>query len=545
MPNDRKNEIELSATYYWDHFSYILRYIDRHYLPLLQEKEIVFLKDFSELTFAAQCLYLRLASRRSACFRIEKLHYPEIGDLATPLQVLRMSSFLSDVSDEVESIFTKQECVSLAKKQGIKIPASASKEEVAALVSSADLIAAFSSGVVAPARVEVFAFIQFLFFGTRSRDLTDFVVRDLGHRAFVEVQEEDLKPYFQTREEAEQKWAISMWREWFYTTSVSADEILASWRVHMLPLASSLLEPSIRAFEKSCYALGRLLEREKAYLEALEVYEVSLTGASLERRVRVLQKMGELDEAMAWACVGLELCVSPTEIHFFEDFLAKQASKKSIKQVTASLKQAELIEISPEYIGQVEAGVVAHFQSEGYYAAFTENQIWRNFLGLFAWDLIFADRKEGFHHPFQWAPSHYGKESFAGDLPLHLLEDRVALLSLLRTRAEANQGAMNPLVDWYSLDFELMERFLQVMPPAGLAAICQYLWEHLATHVKGFPDLFIQKGDEFAFVEVKSPNDHLSAIQHFWHDFMRRNGVPVRLVRLKYFSPEGGSPEVE
>lgn len=534
MPNDRKNEIELSATYYWDHFSYILRYIDRHYLPLLQEKEIVFLKDFSELTFAAQCLYLRLASRRSACFRIEKLNYPEIGDLATPIQVLHMSGFLSDVSDGVESIFTKQECVSLAKKQGIKIPASASKEEVGALVSSADLIAAFSSGVVAPARVEVFAFIQFLFFGTRSRDLTDFVVRDLGHRAFVEVQEKDLKPYFQTREEAEQKWAISMWREWFYTTSVSADEILASWRVLMLPLASSLLEPSIRAFEKSCYALGRLLEREKAYLEALEVYEVSLTGASLERRVRVLQKMGELDEAMAWARVGLELCVSPTEIHFFEDFLAKQASKKSIKQVTASLKQAELIEISPEYIGQVEAGVVAHFQSEGYYAAFTENQIWRNFLGLFAWDLIFADRKEGFHHPFQWAPSHYGKESFAGELPLHLLEDRVALLSLLRARAEANQGAMNPLVDWYSLDFELMERFLQVMPPAGLTAICQYLWEHLATHVKGFPDLFIQKGDEFAFVEVKSPNDHLSAIQHFWHDFMRRNGVPVRLVRLKY-----------
>ncbi len=536
MANDRKIGIELSETYYWDHFSYILRYIDRHYLPLLQESEIVFLQDFSDLSFAAQCLYLRLASRRSACFRIEKLNYPEIGDLATPLNDLLASGFLAEVSDGVESIFTKQECVSLAKKQGIKIPSSASKEEAAALVSSADLIAAFSSGVVSPSRVEVFAFIQFLFFGTRSRDLTDFVVRDLGHRAFVEVQEEDLKPYFQTREEAEQKWAISMWREWFYTTAVSADEMLASWRVHMLPLASTLLEPSVRAFEKSCYALGRLLEREKAYFEALEVYEVSLTGASLERRVRVLQKMGELEEAISWARVGLEVCVSPTEIHFFEDFLAKQASKKSIKQVTASLKQAELIEISPEYIGQVEAGVVAHFQSEGYYAAFTENQIWRNFLGLFAWDLIFADRKEGFHHPFQWAPSHYGKERFAGELPLHLLQDRVALLDLLRSRAIENQGAMNPLVDWYSLDFELMKRFLQVMPPEGLAAICQYLWEHLGTHVKGFPDLFIQKGDEFAFVEVKSPNDHLSAIQHFWHDFMRRNGVPVRLVRLKYFT---------
>jgi hypothetical protein len=350
----------------------------------------------------------------------------------------------------------------------------------------------------------------------------------------VEVQEEDLKPYFQTREEAEQKWAISLWREWFYTSSVGADEMLASWRVYLLPLADSLLEPSIRAFEKTCYALGRLLEREKAYVEALEVYEVSLSGASMERRVRVLHKMGEMEEAINWARVGLELCDSPTEIHFFEDFLAKQASKKSIKQVTSSLKQAELIEISPEYIGQVEAGVAAYFEAQGYYAAFTENQIWRNFLGLFAWDLIFAERKEGFHHPFQRAPSHYGKESFAGELPLYLLQDRVGLLAVLRARAAENQGAMNPLVDWYSLDFDLMERFLNAMPADGLAAIAQYMWTHLGTHVKGFPDLFIQKGDDYAFVEVKSPNDHLSAIQHFWHDFMRRNGVKVRLVRLKY-----------
>ncbi len=534
MRNDRKNEIELSETYYWDHFSYILRYIDRHYLPLLQEREIVFLKDFSELPFAAQCLYLRLASRRSAYFRIEKLNYPEIGDLDNPLRILHSSGFLMEVTEGVESIFTKQECVILAKKKGIQVPSSATKEEAAALVSSPDLIAAFSTGIVAPIRMEVFAFLQFLFFGTRSRDLTDFVVKDLGHRAFVEVQEEDLKPYFQTREEAEQKWAISLWREWFYTSSVSVDEMLASWRVHMLPLAESLLEPSIRAFEKACYALGRLLEREKAYGEALEVYEVSLTGASMERRVRVLQKMGEMEEAINWARVGLELCDSPSEIHFFEDFLAKQASKKSIKQVTSSLKQAELIEISPEYIGQVEAGVAAYFEAQGYYAAFTENQIWHNFLGLFAWDLIFAERKEGFHHPFQWAPSHYGKESFAGELPLHLLSDRVELLALLRARAAENQGAMNPLVDWYSLDFDLMERFLNAMPTDGLAAIAHYMWTHLGTHVKGFPDLFIQKGDEYAFVEVKSPNDHLSAIQHFWHDFMRRNGVSIRLIRLKY-----------
>ena len=57
MTNDRKIDIELSATYYWDHFSYILRYIDRHYLPLLQESEIAFLQDFSDEEIEERVLY--------------------------------------------------------------------------------------------------------------------------------------------------------------------------------------------------------------------------------------------------------------------------------------------------------------------------------------------------------------------------------------------------------------------------------------------------------------------------------------------------------
>ena len=51
--------------------------------------------------------------------------------------------------------------------------------------------------------------------------------------------------------------------------------------------------------------------------------------------------------------------------------------------------------------------------------------------------------------------------------------------------------------------------------------ICLHFWKNASTHAKGFPDLFIFRGEEYAFIEVKSPNDHLSAIQHDWHQFFR------------------------
>jgi hypothetical protein len=37
-----------------------------------------------------------------------------------------------------------------------------------------------------------------------------------------------------------------------------------------------------------------------------------------------------------------------------------------------------------------------------------------------------------------------------------------------------------------------------------------------------------------SFIEVKSPNDHLSAIQYFWHDYFRQIDIPFRLIRVQW-----------
>ncbi|CAM3897034.1 VRR-NUC domain-containing protein [Aquirufa aurantiipilula] len=549
----------LSPTYYWDYFQYVLRYVTKHYAELLDENERTFIHDFETSSFAAQCLYLRLASRRTIWFQEDLLQYPEIPSLEDAKRELFHLNLLERIGQtEGQSAYAclanlnKAICFDLIQIPGQKspVPKSVSKpvllQYILENLREEELLLRLEQlhiSLIRPLQTTYFHFIQFLFFGSRNHDLTDFVVRDLGHRQFIDIDEADLVPYFSNREEAIQKWRISIWREWFFEKSKeenAVEEVMASWQANMWPLVPELLELCIGSFERTLFHVARWLERQGELEMALSLYEESLAGASLERRVRLLLKLKRIDEAMMWARTGLELISNPKERHFFEDFLLKQASKKQIKQVTASLKEAEKLAISMEWKDQVEEGVVDYFRNQGYYAAFTENRVWKNLMGLWFWELIFQQNKSGFHHPFQYAPSHYARENFAIDLAdefrtyLNLIEDEGSWWELMKQNAEKNQGKMNPLVDWQNLDFDLLQRLVHVIPKSSLLEVVSYMWHHLATHSKGFPDLFIQKGEEYAFIEVKSPNDHLSAIQYFWHDFFRQQEIAIRLIRVEW-----------
>jgi tetratricopeptide (TPR) repeat protein len=389
---------------------------------------------------------------------------------------------------------------------------------------------------IKPLQLDMYHFCSFLFFGSKNRDLKEFVVRDLGHRQYVEVAEEDFQPYFTTRKEIEDKWKLSIWREWFYEQQDKMDpsQLKDSLFEHIVPMAVGLSELAIPAYERLLFQVGRFLERQAYLDQALEVFEQAGSAQALERRVRILTKLKRLNEAIQWAEFGRLNVENPTELHFFQDFLARQASKKNVKQVTGRLKKAEKIEIDVAYNGRVEQGLIDYYISQGYYASFSENGVWKNILGLLTWELIFTDRSAGFHHPFQYAPTvdytQVNPERF--QTLLDMLHDQALVLQHMQSVAEEHQGVINPLVDWTNLNWELIERVLQVVETPALQQVLQMMWSRLSTHAKGFPDLFIQKGDEYAFVEVKSPNDHLSAIQHYWHDSFAEMGIPVQLIRV-------------
>lgn len=543
--------INLSPTYYWDYYQFVLRYVKKHYKDLLNPAEVDFFDQFDLLSKSAQCLYLRLCSRTTTWFQIDKIYYAEIESIPDAIQELLRANFLqlyeSDVLlPDLLHVLPKEICLRIARQivTDQKITTSLSKGNLVDLLSHQpheDL--SFVQGYISPKNKDFFSLSTFLFFGSRHRDLTEFVVRDLGHRQFVDVSEDELLPYFTTRKEIDQKWAISIWREWFWENKDQpefTESIVQSFEANMIPLLDELTELAIPAFEKMIFQVGRHLERQGQLEGALRIYELAGTVNALERRVRILAKLKRLDEANYWAEFGLEYIENPAETHFFQDYLAKQASKKNIKKVTSSLKDAELIEIDIEWQGNVEQGVVDYFQREGFYATFSENRLWKNVLGLLTWDLIFEDKKTGYHHPFQYAPSHYGQLEFASfsqevfESRLLILDSVGHTLQFMKEVGGRQHGKLNPLVDWYSLDWEFIENAIRVIDPNALRSVLTYMWNHLSTHSKGFPDLFIVKDDIYFFIEVKSPNDHLSAIQYFWHDFFRQKGIPMRLIRVHW-----------
>ncbi|MEY4986468.1 MAG: DNA-directed polymerase [Bacteroidota bacterium] len=533
-----------SPTYYWDYFQYVLRYVDKHYKNLLNSTESEFISSFQALTFPAQCLYLRLAGRSVAWFNQASLNYSEIESLDKVMQELKSQGFVGEYDADVYApallqVLTKQTCIHALKeisnsKESFK---ALSKQELVDLLVETPLAATFTkSDWIKPLQLDLYHFCSFLFFGSKNRDLKEFVVRDLGHRQYVEVDEDDFQPYFSSRKEIEDKWQLSLWREWFYEQQDQLDpgQLKDSLFESIIPMAKDLSELAVPAFERLLFQVGRFLERQSYFDQSLEVYEQAGSAQALERRVRVLAKLKRIEEAMQWAEFGRSNVENPTELHFFQDFLARQASKKQVKQVTGRLKNAAKIEIDAAYNGRVEQGLIDYYISQGYYAAFSENGVWKNILGLLTWELIFTDRSAGFHHPFQYAPTvdftQVNPDRFLA--LLDMLHDQRLVLHHMQSVAQEHQGVINPLVDWAHMNWELIERVLQVVETPALQQVLQMMWSRLSTHAKGFPDLFIQRGNEYAFVEVKSPNDHLSAIQHFWHDSFAELGIPVSLIRV-------------
>jgi len=548
---------DLSPFYYWENFNYVLGYVKKQYQNLLSDSEILFIQEFENLSKESQCLYLRLASRRAMWFREEKLSYGEISNIPLCLNQLGENGFIRFASTQdsinlgsILSVFSKKECIALTSNLAHfpKYSSAISKDHLVDLCRTfcleiMQLLNGMAGRLICPVQLEYFTFIQFLFFGTKFRDMSEFVIRDLGHRQYVAVDEEEFVPYFQSRKEAVEKWKISLWRENFYEMSkdpATIDELVQSWNQDILPMYVDISDVAMGSFERALFSLGRWLER-LGYMElALDIYEPSLSGLSLERRVRILAKLKRIEEALLLAKLGLEIGFSPKETHFFKDFILKQNSKKHIKAVTQSLKLSPTLLIDIKWKGNVELGVIDYFENLGYSAHFTENHLWKNILGILCWDLVFDEKQTGIHHPFQWAPSHYSSDGFTLGKEKDFEEKMGLLASLDLFFAHAlhikenHEGKLNPLIDWYTFDIELIKELVHRVPQESLALVLRYLWTHLSTHAKGFPDLFVFKDSEYQFIEVKSPTDHLSAIQYFWHDFLIKTGIKFELYRVAW-----------
>lgn len=553
--------IELPEKYYLAYFESLLDFVKEKYGNLLNRKEKRFIKLFFQLPEDARCLFVRLVNRRGCYFRVEKLQYAEIKDFDHVLHLLIDQKFFSALSDKHAhdatqwlGVFTKAEIISYigAVQQEMKKPAARLKknELTALIIEKMDLRQLLrhirqTEPVVKVNFEEEMEMLKFLYFGNIHGDMTQFVVRDIGYIKTEELDTKKLQALFKTRKEAEDKLCISkIYQEFKDRRDVlqqPADQ-LYDWFQELNIQADALCVLARPAFDKLCLRLGKLLEQNRLPKFALDIYQYTDVPPSRERRARLLHKLGLTAEALELCRQMREAPQNAEEQYFAEDFCDLINKKKKVKSTTHYLKTSTSITLDEAKRSFVELGVLEHFQAQGYEGVFTENYLWRGLFGLFFWDIIFDQDSEALHNPLQTTPSDFYTPDFLKKRRKHI-DQRLETLAyaerfynIIRHHFQTKTGMSNPMVGWHESLLPLVEKCYEKLRPRQISSVLLEMAKNLRENTRGFPDLFIWNEHSYCFIEVKSPNDHLSAQQLYWLHFFEKHHIQAKVVRVQWQS---------
>lgn len=567
LPNPFVQNIEfptdLPPKYYHDYFNYVLEFVRKRYAHVLNETETRFLDDYDSLSEDAQCLFIRFSNRSKSFFRVNSLSYAEISDLPAVLNELLEKDFIESICDahegrfaEIMELFTKPEHLLFTKILAPDImPAKTIKKPdlVRWLMHEYDfktlceIITEHEPVVKVSYEAEVMV-MKFLFFGNRNADMTEFVIRDLGHVRFNSFDEQHLAIQFETRKDVDDTLMVSLMKETFdvLKADLPPEEIFDWFMNWHVGNGTGLSPKAIPSFNMFILRVSAWLERKKMLSQALSIYQLTNDAPARERRVRLLYNLGEIDEALALCEEIAENPQNADERYFSLDFHERIKNKKTriIKRTTQALKSAEAIEVPIMYRYQVELGAIHYYRERGYQAFFSENEPWRTLFGLLFWDAIYDTNVQTIHNPLQRVPTDFFLPDFYYKRAAQLKERLEAahskeIIEELVTRTYMEKyGITNVLVPWYEGALEKVLVLISLLSPEQIHLVMMEIALNLRENTRGFPDLLVWNETEYAFIEIKSPTDHLSSRQLHWQHFFKEHNVQSRIVRVKWLKDE-------
>ena len=164
MPED------LPQGYYLENFNYLFDFVGTHYADILNEREKNYLSGFSELSDNAQKLYVRLAGRRGPWFRLDKLNYVEISDIAAAVNELIAAAYLSPIESLQEpenllKLMTKSELISWFEGANKRLSRQALDQWLIEKVLPQTLLSSVPFQIVEPIGLDILQILKLLFFG--------------------------------------------------------------------------------------------------------------------------------------------------------------------------------------------------------------------------------------------------------------------------------------------------------------------------------------------------------------------------------------------
>ena len=299
----QKETILLPPKYYLDYFNYLISFVEQHSAHLLGEVGLQFITDFHMITEDAQCLMLRMANRKGEYFRLEKFAYAEIENLGAAAETLiemNIARLDPPLDPRLFGLFTKVELCAyfphLVEKSMKKVEVLITLE-LEATTEDYQLLFAKET-ILHFTRQEHFEFLKLLFFGHRHGQMTEFVVRDVGHVKLENLEDHNFTPWFDSHEEAKAVFELSKLDHAIsdYMFMGLPDDLLEI----IVPINwSNLIDfPHARkAADKLMLRLGEYFERLKYYDEALSYYALAKKHPARERQIRIYDKTNRKEEA--------------------------------------------------------------------------------------------------------------------------------------------------------------------------------------------------------------------------------------------------------
>ncbi|MCU9955669.1 VRR-NUC domain-containing protein [Burkholderia sp. BKH01] len=540
------------AFYYLTNFERALAWLGERYDDLLDHQERAFVRDFASLPQASRALLVRMLMRNGSDFRASKLAYDEIGctlDAAAPLAELGWVDPAPALTlDELFALSTKAELLrifpSLAAHAGERKPEwlerlrpahGAAQPLDAWCTQAGDRVLRVTVGTLCDR-------LRLMFFGNLHQDWSEFVLADLGVFQYESVPIAPSSRAFQQRGDVDAYLALQMCRDALdaWPDDLPFDDLLRA--IDAVGCAQPWLATR-RA--KLLFALGQTCERCADWAAALDAYTRSAWPGSRHRRIRVLERCGRDDDALALALDARSSFESDEERQRVERMLPRLQRRvgQRVERAAAApdVPRETLVLARPDAFVSVEFAVRDHLAQPASPVHYVENTLINSLFGLLCWEPVFAAVPGAFFHPFQRGPADLHAPDFAARRAdafaacFAQLDSGAYRDTILRHYA-TKAGLQSPFVFWGVLTDELLDEALACLPPEHLRLWFARLLADIRSNRSGLPDLvrFWPGERRYELIEVKGPGDRLQDNQTRWLAYCVAHGIPVRVVDVEW-----------
>ncbi len=545
--NEQATRPELPTGYYLENFNIVLEFVARHHTRVLNQVELDFLSAFPTLSIEARYLYVRLISRKGPVFRSDKLSYAEIASIQDSAGELQEAGFLlidPEVAlEDLGRLLLKSELLQLFPHE-LTDHSKKRKPELLEILQEAlgagSLNIELPFAIYKPQKQEVIEVFRLLFFGNLWQDFTEFVLQDLGLTRYERYVIRPEDSIFRNRNSIEWYIMIHAMSELVY--QIQEEQAYHRYADILEDLPGPLDQPRLeRHRSRLINTMARDYERIGEYSLALNLFESSSEVPARERRLRMLTKLGKVEEARKLCKQMLKRPMDEEESEVAGRFQLKLEGEKAKRHLDSEF-QHRRIDL-PEH-EQVEMAVLEHLSSATHKVYYVENALMLGLFGLVFWDVVFMPLPGAFFNHFQSGPADLFTPAFypqrESEFKQRFREFENSSdpgAALLETYLD-KVGISNHLVHWSILSEELVTLACDHIPGSHLRSIFQRLCFDLRNNRSGFPDLimFDTENGSYRMIEVKGPGDRLQSNQKRWLRHFESQIIPYEVVYVNWTS---------